>query len=288
VGVPIDPDRLTALPFPDVTRRHDRRACVLYALGVGVGDDPTDPRQLAFATEEGAGVLPTMACTLAHPGFWSRDLPTGIDHARVVHGEEALDLHAPLPSEGDLVGRCRIVEVADKGPGRGALVRVERAIHDRLTGRRLATVVSTSFCRADGGFGGPPGRPVPDWTRPDRPPDHAVTVRTLAQAALIYRLNGDTNPLHADPAFARAAGFPRPVLHGLATFGIAGRALLAALCDWSPDGLRSIGARFSAPVEPGETLRFDVWTDGAAVLFEGWSVDHARPVLARGTALLRG
>jgi acyl dehydratase len=115
-----------------------------------------------------------------------------------------------------------------------------------------------------------------------------VTVRTLAQAALIYRLNGDTNLLHADPAFARAAGFPRPVLHGLATFGIAGRALLAALCDWSPDGLRSIGARFSAPVEPGETLRFDVWTDGAAVLFEGWSVDHARPVLARGTALLRG
>jgi acyl dehydratase len=284
--MPIDPDHLTALSIPEVVRRHDRRACVLYALGVGVGDDPTDPRQLAFVTEEGAAVLPTMATTLVHPGFWSRDLPTGIDHRQVVHGEEAFEIHAPLPTHGDLAGRARIVEVADKGPGRGALVRVERTIHDQTTGARLATVVSSSFCRGDGGFGGSPGLPVADWVRPDRPPDHAVTVPTLAQAALIYRLNGDTNPLHADPAFARAAGFSRPILHGLATFGIAGRALLASVCDWSPDRLRAMGARFSAPVVPGETLRFDIWADGAAVVFEGWSVDQRRLVLARGTARL--
>jgi len=280
----IDPEQLLNLPVPDVRQSYGPRECVLYALSLGLGDDPLDPGQLAFAMEESGQVLPTMITTLAHPGFWSRDLPTGITHSKVVHGEEAMELHAPLPASGDLVARCRIVEVVDKGPGRGALVRMQRRLFDSVTNSLIATIVSSSFCRADGGFGGAAGASSATWTRPARAPDHSVRIRTLPQAALIYRLNGDTNLLHVDPAFAGRAGFPRPILHGLATFGLAGRAILSGLCSWQPAGLQALSARFNAPLFPGETVQFDLWADGDALLFEGQSLDRQVAVLSHGRA----
>lgn len=266
--MPIDPERLFSLPFPEIRQRYGRRDSILYALGLGFGLDPLDEGQLRFVDEtkllaKKLLAVPTFANVLGYPGFWARDLDTGIDWVRLVHGEQAMTLHRPLAAEGEIVGRTRIVDLVDKGPGKGALVYVEREIADAASGERLATLLQTVFCRSDGGFGGKsevPRRPHPT---PDREPDLTVELPTHPQLALIYRLSGDLNPLHADPAVARAAGFERPILHGLATYGIAGHALMRGLCGYEPERVRELEARFSAPVFPGETISTDIWREGA-------------------------
>lgn len=281
----IDPEKLLRLEIPSVVQRYDERDCVIYALSLGFGDSPLDPDHLAFVLAEAPRVVPTLASTLAHPGFWSRDLPTGIDHTKVVHGEEALEIHEPVPASGELVSQSRIVELIDRGPGRGALARVRRELFEKESGRHIASVTSTSFCRADGGFSKAPADPVSTaWSRPQSEPDQKMLIRTLPQAAIIFRLNGDTNRLHVDPGMARSAGFERPILHGLATFGMAGRALLLGPCGGDPERLRAISVRFRAPVYPGETLQFDLWTEEERVLFEARSVERDVVVLDRGEA----
>ena len=202
-----------------------------------------------------------MANVLAYPGFWMRDLDTGIDWVKVVHGEQAFRLHRPLPPSGDVVGQTRIVDIVDKGPGKGALVYAERDIRDVASGETLATLLQTVFCRGDGGFGGQATSPRVPHALPDRRPDITVDMPTSPQAALVYRLSGDLNPLHADPALARKAGYDRPILHGLATYGVAGHALLAALCDYEPERMQAMECRFSAPVFPGETITLDIWRE---------------------------
>jgi acyl dehydratase len=200
-----------------------------------------------------------MANILCYPGFWMRDLDTGIDWVRVVHGEQEMRIHRPLAASGDLIGVTRVTEVVDKGAGKGALVYAERRITDAASGEPVATLLQTVFCRGDGGFGGrsdPTRKPRP---LPDRAPDASIELPTHPQLALIYRLSGDLNPLHSDPSVARRAGFDRPILHGLATYGIAGHGLLALLCDYRPERLLAMDGRFSAPVFPGETLRIDIW-----------------------------
>jgi len=281
----IEPEKLLGLHIPAVRQRYEERDCVIYALSLGFGDCPLDPNHLALVLAETPRVLPTLATTLAHPGFWSRDLPTGIDHTKVVHGEEELEIHETLPARGQLISRSRIIEVIDMGPGRGALVRMQRQLFEEDSGRHIATVVSTSFCRADGGFSGRPADPVASsWARPDRAPEYKVSIRTLPQAAIIFRLNGDMNRLHVDPGVARSAGFERPILHGLATLGMAGRALLVGPCAGDPDSLRAVSARFRAPVYPGELLRFDIWAEGNEIWFEARSVERDAIVLDRGKA----
>jgi acyl dehydratase len=255
----IDYDRLTSLTIPEVTQTYGPKDCILYALGVGLGLDPLDEHELAFVYEKSFRVLPTQACVLGYPGFWLRDLDTGVEWRKVVHGEQSLVLHRPLRSSGTVIGRTRIVDIVDKGVGKGAIIYVERILRDAADGAPIATVLQTTFCRGDGGFGGPV-RPQPKpHDLPERPPDRVVDMPTAPNAALIYRLSGDYNPLHADPAAAREAGFPRPILHGLATFGVAGHAVLRALCDYEPARMRSIQGRFSAPVYPGETIRIELW-----------------------------
>ena len=256
----IDPEKLRALEFPEIRQDYDARDCILYALGLGCGLDPLDETQLRHVDESKLAAVPTMANVLAYPGFWMRDLDTGIDHLRVVHGEHATELHRPLPARGSVVGRSRIVDLVDKGAGKGALVYVERAISDADSGARLATINQTVFCRGDGGFGGTAQarRPHP---LPERAPDRRIAMPTHPQLALIYRLNGDLNPLHSDPATARKAGFPRPILHGLASFGIAGNAMVAACCDGDPARYRRLAGRFSAPVFPGDTITVEIWDE---------------------------
>jgi acyl dehydratase len=257
----IDYDRLMAYPIPEVRQRLTQRDCILYALSVGLGADPLDVRQLDFVDHHRRlRAMPSLALVLGHPGFWVAG-DTGIDAVRVVHGEQSITLHGPLPTEGEIVGRTRVTGLVDKGPGRGALMYTAKDVFDSA-GRLLATTESTTFMRGDGGFGGPAGPVKPPHPAPEGAPDMTVDLPTRPEQALYYRLNGDDNPLHADPEVAARAGFPRPILHGLCTMGVVVHALLRALCDYDPAALRSVGLRFSAPVFPGETIRTEVWRGG--------------------------
>ena len=256
----IDPERLLALDFPEIVQAYTRRDTILYALGIGLGTDPMNRQDLRYLYEPDLLALPTMAVTLAYPGFWYRDLNAGLNYEQTVHGAERIVLHAPLPVEGTVVATTKIVDVVDKGAGRGALVVTERTIRDRSDGRALATVRQTAFCRADGGFGGQPrGDPRPP-PPPDRPADHVVELATSPRAALIYRLSGDPNPLHIDPDAARAAGFARPILHGLCTMGVVCHAAVATVFAGDPASLAQMECRFTAPVVPGDRIRAEFWS----------------------------
>jgi acyl dehydratase len=257
----IDYEQLKNKQFPDVVQTYTAKDCILYALGLGLGADPLDPDQLRFVYEDGLRMLPTMPVVLVSPGFWIKNEPTGIDWKAVLHGEQGLTIHRLPATEGTVVSRLRIEEIVDKGPGKGALIYSVRELRDRASGELLASLTSTSFCRADGGFGGPSGPTRAAHAMPERAPDIVCDIATLPQAALIYRLSGDYNPLHADPAIAGAAGFKQPILHGLCSYGVAGHALLKALCDYDPARLQRMDLRFSAPVYPGETIRTEIWRD---------------------------
>jgi acyl dehydratase len=278
----IDYDRLMNWRFPPVRQTLGKKDCILYALGVGLGADPLDAAQLRFVYEDRLAALPTMAAVLAYPGFWAKDPATGIDWVRVVHGEQAITLHRPLPVEAELTGTSRVVGIVDKGAGKGAVLYSERRISDAVTGELYATLAMSTFCRGDGGFGGPSGPSWPVHAIPERAPDMVCDLPTLPQQALLYRLNGDYNPLHADPAVAREAGFARPILHGLCTLGIAGHALLRSCCDYDSGRMRSLALRFSAPVFPGETLRTEMWRDGDVVSFRTRVLERDIVVLNNG------
>ncbi len=260
-------EKLMALDIPPAEQSYGPKDCMLYALGIGLGHDPMNEDELPFVYEKNLKVLPTMGAVLGHPGFWARDRDTGIDWVRIVNGEQGVRLHQPLKGQNTVIGRQRIVEVIDKGAGKGALVLTERKVTDKATGAPIATITQTTFCRADGGFGGPPREAPEPHPIPERAPDAVCDLATRPEAALIYRLSGDRNPLHAEPAVAKQAGFPRPIMHGLGNFGIAGHAVLKTMCGYDPARLTAFACRFSAPVYPGETIRTEMWRDGAAVSF---------------------
>jgi acyl dehydratase len=257
-------ESLMSHQIPEVRQRLTPRDAVFYALSVGYGQDPLDARQLDFVDADRAlRAVPTQSVVLAHPGFWVADPRTGIDALRVVHGEQGIVMHRPLPVEGEVIGRTRITGLVDKGPGRGALMYSQKEVLDAQTGDLLATTRSTTFLRGDGGFGGPSGPVEPPHILPETPPDIVVAMPTRAEQALYYRLNGDDNPLHADPVIAAKAGFPRPILHGLCTLGIVGHALLRTLGDYDDARFRELAMRFSAPVYPGETIDVEIWNNGS-------------------------
>ncbi|KAF0136878.1 MAG: MaoC-like dehydratase [Xanthobacteraceae bacterium] len=280
----IDYQKLKNWHFPDLEHRYEAKDTILYALGVGCGADPMDRGELPFVYEDGLKALPTMAVVLGYPGFWLKDPNTGVDWRKILHGEQGLVIHKPLPASGTVIGRTRVTEIVDKGPGKGALLYSDRQVFDKATGERLATLTSTTFIRGEGGFGGPSGPAPEPHALPERAPDLAVDLKTLPQAALIYRLSGDYNPLHADPDVAAAAGFERPILHGLCTYAVAGRAVLRACCGNDPARLKRFDLRFSAPVLPGETIRTEIWRDGARVSFRARVVERDIVVLNNGLA----
>ena len=199
-------DKLMALEVPPAEQSYGPKDCILYALGIGLGHDPMNEDELAFVYEKNLKVLPTMGAVLGHPGFWARERDTGIDWVRIVNGEQGITLNRPLAAKGTVVGRLRIIEVIDKGPGKGALVLSERKVTDKATGEPVATVTQTTFCRGDGGFGGPPRQAPEPHPIPARAPDAVCDLATRPEAALIYRLSGDLNPLHSDPTVAKQAG----------------------------------------------------------------------------------
>jgi acyl dehydratase len=254
-------EALISWPFEGIEQTYTEKDSILYALGIGLGADPIDRGQLRFVYEDGLQALPTMAVILGNPGFYLSDPAAGVDWKRVVHGEQGLILHRPLAPQGTVRSVTRIDSIVDKGPGRGALIYASRDTHDARTGEPICTTTSTAFCRADGGFGGPSGPAREVHRVPDREPDHVVSMQTLPQAALIYRLSGDLNPLHADPRVAGGVGFERPILHGLCTYGIAGYSVLGSLTGCEPRHLRRLEARFCAPVIPGETVTTMIWRE---------------------------
>lgn len=247
----IDPHKLLAMAPIESRQTLTRRDTMLYALGVGA-------TELAYVYEENLQALPTMAVVLAGPGFLWRDPALGADWKKILHGEQMLTLHRPLPPEGVFVGMTRFEAVEDKGPDKGAIVMVARDIAAE-DGTPLATVRAKTFLRGDGGCGsaGPP-LPVPPPV-PERAPDIVVPLPTAPNQALIYRLSGDYNPLHIDPAVAKAGGFAAPILHGLCTYGVTARGLLMGLAQGTDAKIGRIDARFSAPVYPGETIVTEIW-----------------------------
>jgi acyl dehydratase len=290
----IDYHRLKTLAFPEVEQICTHRDTMLYALGVGTGKNPCDPAALSYIFEQGARpllALPSMVSVLGLPGHWVRRPELGIDWARLVHGEQRIRILAPVPVEGRVVAQTRITHVIDKGPGRGALVWSDREIRLRDSGALLAVVSELRFCRGDGGYsvaGQPsdaPPEPLPP--PPDRAPDAVWQEGTRPEMALIYRLSGDFNPLHADPEIARRAGYDRPILHGLATLGMACRAVLETACPMDPGRLTALNMRFSAPLFPGETLRINLWQIEGGLAFTATSVERDAPVLTNGFAGIR-
>lgn len=262
----IDYDKTKAWRSGEIRHAYAARDTILYALGLGLGSDPLEPRQLRYVYEKDLVALPSMAAVLGSPGFWMRDrAELGIDYLKLVHGEQGLTVHRPLAAAAAVVGESRVVRIVDKGEGRGAVLHVEKQLRDAADGALLATTEQVLFLRGDGGFSRGTGADAPAEAgapMPETAPDAVLDLPTRPEAALVYRLSGDLNPLHADPAVAARAGFPAPILHGLATWGMAGRALVHGFCDDDPARLRTLRARLTAPVYPGETLRFEVWRKG--------------------------
>ena len=222
-----------------------------------------------------------MAIVLGHPGFWLGDPATGVDALKLVHGEQGMTIHNSLPLEAEVFAKTRVTGLVDKGPEQGALIYFERDILDE-NGLLLATSRSTSVLRGDGGFGGSATSPASvgkPHQLPDSPPDHVFDTPTRPEQALSYRWNGDHNPLHLDPRVAARAGFEKPILHGLCSFGCAAHALLAVLCDYDSDLFGAMDARFTAHVFPGETLRTEIWSDGS---FRTRAVERDKIVIGNG------
>ncbi|HXD45566.1 MAG TPA: MaoC/PaaZ C-terminal domain-containing protein [Pseudolabrys sp.] len=282
--MPVDPDKLLALDIPEVEHTYGPKDCILYALGVGLGQDPTNERQLAFVYEKNLKTLPTFSVMLGYSAYVFRRPELGITWTHVVHGEHSVRVHAPIATQGTVIGRYRITDVIDKGEGRGALILSERTIADKASGALLATINQTTFCRADGGFGGERREAPAPHPIPERAPDIVCDLPTRPETALIYRLSGDVNPLHAEPAFARQGGYPRPILHGLATFGVAGHALLKSVAGYDPARLTAMAGRFSAPVFPGETIRTEIWQDGNIASFRARVVERDVVAINNGRA----
>lgn len=285
--MPLNLAALTGLAIPPIEQVLVPRDVILYALGIGLGADPLDERQLRFVYEKDLQALPTLAIVLGYPGPLGEYGDTGMTRTHVVHGEQGFEIVRPLPVSGTVVGRTRVTGVIDKGVDKGALVFSETQVHEKASNELLCTLTSTTFCRADGGFGGPSSAsgPVPPvHPTPTRVPDIVCDLPTLPQAALIYRLSGDYNPLHAEPAFAQRGGYDRPILHGRCTFGVAGHAILARCCDYDPTRLRAMAGRFSAPVYPGETIRTEIWRNGELVSFRASVPARGVTVINNGRA----
>jgi acyl dehydratase len=281
----MDIEKLRTMTIDPIVQSYDKRDTILFALGLGYGADPLNEDELPFVYEKDLRCVPAFANVLCHPGFWAQDPQFGIDWVKILHAEQKLTIHKPLPSTGSIKGEYRVAGVEDKGEGRGALLHQEKLLYDDATGDHLATVRSTLFLRGNGGEGGFGDRVAAAVPVPEGTPDRTVEIATLPRQALIYRLSGDWNPLHADPAIARKAGFDMPILHGLCTNGLAMRAILSTYCDNDVSRFKSMFVRFSKPVMPGETIRVEFFEEGEGSLrFRAIAVERNAVVLDRCSA----
>ena len=284
--MPIDYDDMMQSGATGLASRYDEKDVMLYALGVGMGRDPLDERELPFVYENnGLKVVPTFASVIARgeapPERQRMPQTSNINFAMVVDGERRITFHKPLPSKCEVLSDERMLAILDKGEGKGAVLVQERVSRDAASGDRrssgpnkrvpaasgdkLFTIVTSIFARGDGGFGGSPEGGPALHVLPDRAPDLVTEADTRPDQAFLYALSGDRNPLHRDPAFAKMVGFPRPILHGLCSYGTACRAVLSRIAHYQPERIAQFDVRFSKPVFPGETLVVEMWQDGDTI-----------------------
>lgn len=288
-------DRVVGRGFAPTDHDYTARDSLLYALALGLGDDPLDADELPYVCDGLPGrpqrVVPTQAVILGWQPFWHDDPALAIDWKRIVHGEQHVRLHRPLPAAGAVRTRHRLVRVQDKGAGRGAVLQVDTELHERASGAHLASLQSLQFLRGDGGCGGwgdaTASAPLPAIAD-DAVPIAVLEYATSLQSALLYRAaSRDWMPIHADPAVAREAGFERPISHGLHNLGRACRALLKACAPGRPERVRSIAARFVSPGLPGDTVRVELFDAGDGTLrFRSSAVERGVRLLDRGTCTL--
>lgn len=281
----LDYDQLMSKVQTDLSFGYTDADTMLYALSVGMGTDPLDARELPYVYEQGEPLktMPTLATVLVPEMF-----PVGLgwDYSQILHSEQRLRLYRPLPPAADLLINKRVVDAFDRGPKLGALILLEAEGRLASDDTVLFTMGCSIVARGDGGFDGPRGKGIPPHRPPRREPDLSSDIPTREDQALLYRLTGDRNPLHADPARAKTVGFERPILHGLCTFGVACKAVLQTICDYDYTLIQEFDARFSAPVLPGDTITTDMWQEGNVVSFVCSVKDRDVIVLRNGKCTL--
>jgi acyl dehydratase len=285
--MPINYEQLMALKNIGQKYAYGDREVMLYAYGIGLGADPMDEKELAFVNEAALEqrplkVVPTFASVAAWgagPGEMN------LNRVMVVDGERDITFHKPLPPASNIIADASVLAVFDKGKDKGAVIRHQTVLKNEK-GEPLATLVASRFARGDGGFGGPSEAAPEPHQMPNRAPDKTVDITTRPDQALVYRLCGDRNPLHSDPTFAKKAGFPKPILHGMCTYGITCRGVLQTYADYDPSAFRQHAARFSSPVYPGDTVTMELWKDGNVISFEAKvKARNVSVITSRKTAL---
>lgn len=284
--MPLDYDKLIATELKDIEHSYGDVETMLYAQSIGFGRNATDPGELAYVYEQGdiLRTVPTLASAIV-PDMFPPDL--GWDYSQVLHVEQRLQLYRPMPTAADLLLNKRIVDLFDRGASRGALFLFE--VEGRLAkdDSVIFTLGASVMARGDGGFGGPSGSGPKPHRVPRREPDLSCDTSTRRDQALLFRLNGDRNPLHADPGAAAAAGFSVPILHGLCTYGIACKAIIETICDYDHTLIEGFDTRFSLPVFPGDTITTDMWQDGNIVSFQCSVRERGEVVLRNGKCTLK-
>ncbi len=277
--------------FGTITHQYGEIDVMRYALGCGMGANPMDCSELQFVYEKNLKVLPSMAAVIGSPGSWWRIPETKVSWQHVLHAQQDVSFHQTLPVSATMQAHNQVTHLHDRGVGKGALAALKREIYDE-GGRHIATASRIEVLRADGGFSENDGIHDEAPERLSDLPKNLSNVREidlpiLPQGALLYRLNGDPNPLHADPAVAKQAGFERPIFHGLGSFGYAAHAILKSCCHFEPAALKRLALRFTSPAYPGETLRFSIWQrHDRLVNFQAHSKERGILVLDSGLAEL--
>ena len=280
----INYDEIMNLTSENVEISYSDKDSILYSLGIGLGNDPMNLNELKYVYENSQSVLPSMATNFQYHSPLL--LKTNINFIMVVHGEQRLSITNALPVSGDFIANAKVIGCYDKGPARGAIIEVETTVKNKKNNEEICKLVSTTFARGDGGFGGPDS-PKKEIFIPDGEPDYVSEVSTKPDQALIFRLSGDYNPLHSDPNFAKAAGFEKPILHGMCTYGIACRSLVNEICENDASKLKRFDCRFSSPVYPGETIVTEMWKNDKVIYFNSKVKERDKLVLKNGVSEIK-
>ena len=280
----INYDEIMNLTSENVEISYSDKDSILYSLGIGLGNDPMNLNELKYVYENSQSVLPSMATNFQYHSPLL--LKTNINFIMVVHGEQRLSITNALPVSGDFIANAKVIGCYDKGPSRGAIIEVETTVKNKKNNVEICKLVSTTFARGDGGFGGPDS-PKKEIFIPDGEPDYVSEVSTKPDQALIFRLSGDYNPLHSDPNFAKAAGFEKPILHGMCTYGIACRSLVNEICENDASKLTRFDCRFSSPVYPGETIITEMWKKDKMIYFNSKVKERDKLVLKNGVSVIK-
>ncbi len=284
--MPIDPNLALGAAIEPFSTSWDADDVILYHLGIRDGlNRPTDAAELAYTYEQKLVVLPSFAVVPAFRGLVAAatgQVPgLAVNPVMILHGEQDLEIHKPIPTQATVEHRSRVASLYDKG--KAALFTIE--VESGPAGDPLFTNRFTIFARGEGGFGGDPNSPAPGNEPPDRAPDAVAESPTMSHQALIYRLSGDKNPLHADPDFAKLGGFDTPILHGLCTFGIACKAVVDTLLDGDVTAVKRYQVRFTGVVFPGETVVTSMWREGDRIILSATTRERSEKAVLSNAAI---